>query len=165
MAFYRVPTMFMVEILCTLTVLSLRIQGTHSAYAALLRRCHCVEDAVTSPRTPCRLRANVTDDHGVCTMTLVCAQGAPIALLRGYGDLTASPLRSIRTPSERRVTVYVLSMLKVRTVAQRSMRLHRIQLRCHCVAAVMLAFVLLAPRRSAIFFMTLWDHREDAALV
>ena len=82
----------------------------------------------------------------------------------GYGDLTVSPLRSIRTPSERRATVFVLSMLKVRTVARRSMRSHRVQWRCHCVAAVMLAFVLRAPRRSA-FFRTPWDHREDAALV
>ena len=51
----------------------------------------------------------------------------------------------------RRVTVFVLSMLKVRTVARRSMRPHRVQWRCHCVTAVMLAFVLRAPRRSAIF--------------
>ena len=153
-AFYRVPTVFMVEILCALTELSLRVHGAHSAFAALSRRCHCVEDKVTSPRTPCSLRANATDDHGVCTTTLMCVHRAPIALketlLRGYGDLTASPLRSIRTPSERRVTVFVLSMLKVRIVAQRSMRPHRVQWRCHCVAAVMLAFVLRAPRRSAI---------------
>ena len=32
--------------------------------------------------------------------------------MRGYGDLTAFPLRSIRTPSERQATVFVLSMLK-----------------------------------------------------
>ena len=37
MAFYRVPTVFMVEILCTLTVLSLRVHGDHSACAALSR--------------------------------------------------------------------------------------------------------------------------------
>ena len=71
--------------------------------------------------------------------------------MRGYGDLTASPLRSIRTPSERRVTVFVLSMLKVRTVARRSMHPLRVHWRCHCVAAVMLALVLRAPRRTAIF--------------
>ena len=80
MAFYRVPTVFMVEILCAFTVLSLRVHGAHSACAALSRRCHCVEDAVTSPRTQCSLRAKATDDHGVCTTTLVCAYGAPIAL-------------------------------------------------------------------------------------
>ena len=94
---------------------------------------------MTSPRTPCSLRANATDDHGVCTTTLVCAHGAPSALqetlLRGYGDLTASPLRSIMTASERRVTVFVLSKLKRRTVARRSMRPHRVQWRCHSVAA------------------------------
>ena len=80
MAFYGVPTVFMVEILCTLTVLSLRVHGAHSACATLSWRCHCVEDAVTSPRTMCRLHAKATDDHGVCTTTLVCAHGAPIAL-------------------------------------------------------------------------------------
>ena len=37
MTFYRVPTVFMVEILCTLTVLSLRV---HSACAALSLRYH-----------------------------------------------------------------------------------------------------------------------------
>ena len=46
--------------------------------------------------------------------------------------------------------MFVLSMLKVRSVARRSMRPHRVQSRCHCVAAVTLAFVLRAPRRSAI---------------
>ena len=80
MAFYRVPRVFMVMILCALTVLSLRIHGAHSACAALSRRCHCIEDAVTSPRKACSLRANATDHHGVCTLNLVCAQGAPIAL-------------------------------------------------------------------------------------
>ena len=43
MAFYHVPTVFMVEILCALTVLSLRVHGAHSACAALSRRCHCAD--------------------------------------------------------------------------------------------------------------------------
>ena len=43
MAFYRVPTVFMVEILCALAVLSLRVHGAHSACAALSRRCHCAD--------------------------------------------------------------------------------------------------------------------------
>ena len=43
MAFYRVPTVFMVEFLCALTVLSLRVHGAHSACAALSRRCHCAD--------------------------------------------------------------------------------------------------------------------------
>ena len=43
----------------------------------------------------------------------------------------------------------VLSMLKMRTVARRFMRSHCVQWRCHCVAAMMLAFALRAPRRSA----------------
>ena len=36
-------------------------------------------DAVTSQRTPYDLRANTTDDNGVCTMTLARARGAPTA--------------------------------------------------------------------------------------
>ena len=114
-----------------------------------------VEDTVTSQRTPCSLRAKATDDHSVCTTTLVRAHGVPIALqetlLRGYSDLTASPLRSIRSPSQRRATVFVLSMLKVRAIARHSRRSHRVQWRCHCVAAVMLGFVLPTHRRS--FFL------------
>ena len=105
MAFYRIPTVFMVEILSALSVLPRRVHGAHSTCAALSRRCHCVEYAVTSPRTPCSLRANPTDHHGLCTTTLVCAHRAPIAMLEtflhSYGDLTAYPLRSIKTPSER----------------------------------------------------------------
>ena len=80
MTFYRVPMVFMVEVLCALSVLSLRVHGAHSACAALSQRCHCVEEAVTSPRTLCSLRANAMDDHSVFTTTLVCTHGAPIAL-------------------------------------------------------------------------------------
>ena len=43
MAFYHVPKVFMVEILCTLMVLSLRVHGAHSACAALSRRCHSAD--------------------------------------------------------------------------------------------------------------------------
>ena len=57
MAFYRIPTVFIVEILCALTVLSLRVHGAQSACATLSLRCHCVEDAVTIRRTRCSLRA------------------------------------------------------------------------------------------------------------
>ena len=120
----------------------------HSASTALTAnapRFHCVEEAVTSPRTPCSLRANATDDHRFAQRPLC----APKEL--GYGDLTASPLRSIRTLSERPVTVIVLSMLKVSTVARGSMRPHPVQWRCHCVAAVILEFILRTPRCSAIF--------------
>ena len=45
--------------------------------------------------------------------------------------------------------MFVFSMLKVHAVARRSMRSHRVQWKCHCVAAVMLECVLRAPRRSA----------------
>ena len=49
----------------------------------------------------------------------------------------------------RRATMFVLSMLKVRAVARRSMRSHHVQWPCLCVAAVMLAFVLRTPRHFA----------------
>ena len=163
MAFYRVPTVFMVEILCALTVLSLRVHGAHSTCAALSRRCHCVsKNAVQSPCKRHGRPRRLHNDPCVRPRSSYCVVGDLTA--RRLCDLTASHLRSIRTPSEHRVTVFVLSMFKVRTVARRSMRPHRVQWRCHCVAAVMLAFVLRAPRRSAIFRTPL-DHREDTTLV
>ena len=80
MAFYSIPTVFMVEIVCALMVLSLHVHGTHSTCAALSWGCHWVEDAVTSSKTLCSLCANATDDHSVCTTTLACTHGAPIVL-------------------------------------------------------------------------------------
>ena len=84
MAFYPVPTVFMVEILCALTVLTLRVHGAHSTCVALSGCCHCVEDTMTSPRTPCSLCANTTDDHSVCTTTLVCAMELLLHCSRPY---------------------------------------------------------------------------------
>ena len=52
---------------------------------------------------------------------------------------------------ERRATAFVLSMLKVRAIARRSMRSHSIYWRCHCIAAVMFAIVLRTSQRSAFF--------------
>ena len=53
MAFYRVPTVFMVEILCTLTVLSLRVHGAHSACATLSPHCHHLQECcAVSVQTP-----------------------------------------------------------------------------------------------------------------
>ena len=43
MAFYCIAKVFMVDILCALTVLSLRVHGAHRACAALSRRCHCAD--------------------------------------------------------------------------------------------------------------------------
>ena len=40
-AFYRVPTEFLLAIQCALTTLSLRFHGAHIACTALLRRSHC----------------------------------------------------------------------------------------------------------------------------
>ena len=50
MVFYGVPTVFMVEILCALTVLSLHVHGAHSACAALSRRCHCANAVLKTQR-------------------------------------------------------------------------------------------------------------------
>ena len=63
-----------------------RSQRMRHFFTALPLRWRRVEDAVTSPRKSCSLRANATDDHGVCTTTLVCAHGALICVV---GDLTA----------------------------------------------------------------------------
>ena len=41
MAFYRVPTKFLLAILCALTTLSLRFHGAHIVCTALSRRSHC----------------------------------------------------------------------------------------------------------------------------
>ena len=41
MAFYRVPTEFLLAVLCALTMLSLRFHGAHIACTALSRRSHC----------------------------------------------------------------------------------------------------------------------------
>ena len=54
-ASYRVPTEFLLAILCALTTLSRRV---HDAFTALSRRSHCVHCAVT---------AFALCFHGVCT--------------------------------------------------------------------------------------------------
>ena len=118
---------------------------------------------LTTKHANCRMNAKqspctVTNDQCVCTAFAqrpLCALCVPAELLlrcrRPYCAAMVTPLRSIRMPSERRVTVFVLSVLKVGAIAWRSMRSHRVQWRCHCAAAVMHAFVLRAPRRSAFF--------------
>ena len=63
------------------------------------------------------------DERDVCTTTFVRVRGGLTALqetlLRGYGDHTPTPLRSFRAAL---FTVFVLSMLKVRSVDRHSMR-------------------------------------------
>ena len=88
------------------------------------------------------------------------------------GDLTARLWWPYGDPAallyERWATAFVLSMLIVRAVAWLSMRSHSVYWRRHCVAAVMLAIVLCAPRRFAFFLDAVgspWDRRENAALV
>ena len=48
-AFYCVPTEFLLAILCALTTLSLRFHGAHIVCTALSRRLHCA-DGVTSKK-------------------------------------------------------------------------------------------------------------------
>ena len=131
---------------------------------------------LTTKHANCRMNAKqspckVTNNQCVCTVFTqrsLCPLCAPAELLLRCRRPYCAAMVTLRCPLcallGRRATVFVLSMLKVRTVARCSMRSHRVQWRCHCVAAVMLAFVLRAPRRSA-FLRTPWDHREDAALV
>ena len=60
---------------------SLRSPDAFTTCTVLSRRSHCA-DAVTSQRTPYNIRANATDYiyHGVCTVTILSARGASIAL-------------------------------------------------------------------------------------
>ena len=63
-AFYRIPTVFMVEILCNLTVLLLCIHGAHSACAALSRRCHC-HTCHTRRRFHCVVTVRTQENHDI----------------------------------------------------------------------------------------------------
>ena len=48
MAFYRVPTEFLLAILSALTKLSLGFHKAHNACTALSQHSHCAEDAATA---------------------------------------------------------------------------------------------------------------------
>ena len=50
-AFYRVPTEFLLAILCTLTTLSLRFHGAHIACTALSLHSHCAFHGVCTALT------------------------------------------------------------------------------------------------------------------
>ena len=158
-AFYCVPTVFMMEILCALTVLSLRVHGAHSTCPALSRRCHCTD---TVWKTQWHLQERRAVSLQMPQMTTAFAHWplcAPTELLfccrRPYCVTMVTLRHPLCALLGRRANAewrcFVLSMLKVCTVARRSMRPDGVQWQGHCVAAVMLAFVLLAPRRSAIF--------------
>ena len=69
MAFYHVPTEFLLAFLCVLMMISLRFHGTHNACTISWQH---VEDAVRSQRTLYSLHANTSNDHGICT-TILCA--------------------------------------------------------------------------------------------
>ena len=64
MAFYCVPTEFLVVIICALTALplcALHFHGTHSMHCAFMVLYKCTRDAVTSWRNPYNLRVDPTD--------------------------------------------------------------------------------------------------------
>jgi hypothetical protein len=97
------------------------------------------------------------NNHCVRT-AIICVLGArPRSSCGAVGEHTALLRRPYGVPtariSERVLTARTLCMLKVRAVAWRSRRPHRVQLRCHG-----------APRRSP-FLRTPRDRREDASLV
>ena len=120
MAFYRVPTEFLLAILCAPKTLSLRFHGAHicvhCAFMAFTLYWRRVGDAVTSQRTLYNLRTNPRDDHGIYKTILVRSREAPIALweilLCGYGYHTATPLRRVATqyPFQNSLTFHWLSL-------------------------------------------------------
>ena len=100
--------------------------------------------------SPCKPHRQPLHSH--CDLTVRSRRSHGVV-----GDLTAL-LRWPYGEAERRATAFVLSMHKVRAVAQRSMRSNGVQWRCHDVAAAMLAFPRRAGRRSG-FFRTPWERR------
>ena len=61
MVFNRIPTEFLLGILCALTTLLLHFHDAHNVGTVLSQRLHCFEDTVTSQRMPYNLRAKTTD--------------------------------------------------------------------------------------------------------
>ena len=142
MVFYRVPTVFMVEFLCALMVLSLCVHGAHSTCAALSQHCNCADAVLkthwhlqecraVSMQTP---RTNtVFAQRPLCAPTellLCCRSPYCAAMVTLRRPLCA--LLGRRANAEWRCLFWVL---KVRTVTQRSMPPHCVQWRCHCVDA------------------------------
>ena len=157
MAFYRIPTVFMVEILSSLMVLSLRVHGAHSTCVAFPRRwgrSDISKNAMQSP-SKCHGRPRRLNNDP-------CVRPhAPIAmlktLLRGFGDLTAYPLRYIKTPSDGVCFEYAKSAHRRSAFYATPVCPMAMPLRCCSDACVRTA------RTSA--FCNFLGHREDAALV
>lgn len=64
--------------------------------------CKRGRDAVRSQRSLYKLRASATDNISVRTAAYVRVRGAPVAeiLLRGYGELKATPCALFKTPRD-----------------------------------------------------------------
>ena len=60
----------------TLTMHALHLHGIHTAFTAFALCWRCVEDAMTSQGMRYSLCANATDDHSICTTTLMQVYGA-----------------------------------------------------------------------------------------
>ena len=89
----------------------------HGAFTAPSRRVHCADNVL---KTRCHLKECRTGSVQTSQTTTefiqrpLCAPAEfllrcrrPYSLLRGYGDHTATTLRSIRRPSKRRTTAFV----------------------------------------------------------
>ena len=79
MAFYRVPTEFLLAILCALTTLSLHFHGTHNAGTALSRCSHCADCVLktfvctmdlkhSTPLSPPPSLSSKNDVNSVCSI-------------------------------------------------------------------------------------------------
>ena len=108
-------------------------------------------------QSPCK----VTNDQCVCTAFAqrpLCTLCAPAELLLRCRRPYCAAMVTLRRPlcallghranAKQRCLFWVCSKC---ALARHSMRSHRVQWQCHCVAAVMHAFLLRAPRRSAFF--------------
>ena len=172
MVFYCVPTVFMVEILCTFTVLSLRVHGAHSSCPALSRRCHCA-DTVLKMQWQLQEGRAVSVQMPQCITTTAFAQRplcGPTELLLGcrrpYCTAMVTLLRPLCAllgyPANTEWQCFCLEY------AQSVHRRSAFYATPRCPMAMPLRWCL----RSYCwhlgvlqFFRTPWDHHEEAALV
>ena len=142
-----------------LTMRVLRFQGVHTVLTACWRRRDISKNAIQSPckrhRRPRRLHNNPCKRpwSSYCVVFNCVVGDFTVRLWWPYGDPTALLL-------ECRATPFVFSI--VRAVIQGSMQSHTIYWRCHCLAAEMLAIILLIVLH---FSWTLWDCHENAGVL
>ena len=140
--------------------MALRISAADAPYKR-------VKDAVTFQRTPYNLRANATDDHGVCTTTLMRARGAPTACRRPYCAAMVTLRRIhcalIRTPSDGVCFEHPQSARRLSAFYAIPQRLLSIPLGCcgdaYDRTARTLAFCIFLGRRGIAVRRLLWCDR------